>query len=343
MERVAILYDGRERLHDTGDHEENVGRTAAVAARLQTSPSAAALDWLPVPAASDEELAAVHSLDYVRRLETTCHRGGGWVTLDTVAAAGTATAARFAAGAAIAAVDSVVRGPERAAFSLMRPPGHHALRRAPMGFCFFGNVAIAAQHARRRHGIERVLIVDFDVHHGNGTQAVFEMDPSVLFCSMHQFPFYPGTGNVDEIGSGPGTGLTANLPLPAGAGGDAYRRVFEEAVLPIARRFQPGLVIVSAGYDAHWRDPLGKMKLTAGDYAHLVEYCQAIADEFAQGRIVLALEGGYNRDALAQSVEASLVVLARADQIDWTEPPAPPADPAAADATIQAFRRLHSL
>jgi acetoin utilization deacetylase AcuC-like enzyme len=218
--------------------------------------------------------------------------------------------ARLAVGGALAAVDAVTRDQVRNAFTAVRPPGHHALRDRAMGFCLFNNIAIAARYVQEHHGLERVLIVDWDVHHGNGTQAIFYEDPTVLYFSTHQYPFYPGTGAANETGAGAGLGFTVNAPLPAGSGDEEITTAFRGKLIPAAEAFRPQFVLVSAGFDAHRDDPLALLRVTEAGYAALTGIVLDLADRFAGGRLVSLLEGGYNLQALARSVEAHLRVLA---------------------------------
>jgi acetoin utilization deacetylase AcuC-like enzyme len=258
--------------------------------------------------ATIEQLARVHAGEYVRRISETA---GRVVALDpdTYTSPETYEVALTAAGAAIDAVEHVLRGAHGVALALVRPPGHHAERSRAMGFCLFNNVAVAAAHARTL-GAHRVAIVDYDVHHGNGTQHVFESNPNVLYASTHQFPFYPGTGAADEIGVGSGGGFTVNLPLERGAVSEDYRLVFEEVVLPVVRQFKPDLVVVSAGFDAHERDPLANMRLTTEAFAAMTMELRAVAAECCDGRMVLVTEGGYDLHALAASLDAVVETLA---------------------------------
>jgi len=204
-------------------------------------------------------------------------------------------------------VDLVLDGGARRTFSLGRPPGHHATREHPMGFCLLNSVAAGAAHARHR-GAERVLIIDWDVHHGNGTQEIFYLEPTVLYFSVHQWPHYPGTGRMTEIGEGKGYGMNTNVPLPPGIGDDGYRKVFEQVLVPLARRFAPELLMVSAGYDAHAADPLGGMQVSTSGFGTLARITAELADEVCDGKIVACLEGGYHLEALADSVSETLAV-----------------------------------
>jgi len=253
-------------------------------------------------AATREQLLRVHDSDYLRRISETTGRA---VKLDpdTYTSPESHEIALLAAGAAVDAVERVMSGSHHAALALARPPGHHAERDRAMGFCLFNNVAVAAAHARA-NGVAKVAIVDYDVHHGNGTQHLFESDPSVLYVSTHQFPYYPGTGAAGEVGLGAGRGFTVNLPLEVGAVDEDYQAVFAAVVLPVLRQFKPDLVLVSAGFDAHERDPLGGMRLSTGTFAAMTMDLRAVAEECCDGRITLITEGGYDLHALAASLEA---------------------------------------
>jgi acetoin utilization deacetylase AcuC-like enzyme len=268
-------------------------------------------------AATREQLARVHDADYLRRMSETA---GSAVALDadTYTSPETYDVALLAAGAAVDAVERVMAGPSQRAFALVRPPGHHAERNRAMGFCMFNNVAIAAAHARAL-GAARVAIVDYDVHHGNGTQHLFESDPRVLYVSVHQAPYYPGTGAADEIGVLQGEGFTVNLPLEVGAVDEDYRCVSSEIILPVLRQFRPDLVLVSAGFDAHARDPLAGMRLTTGAFAAMTMELRQVAEECCGGRMVAVTEGGYDLPALADSLRAVVDALAtdRLDTAPW--------------------------
>jgi acetoin utilization deacetylase AcuC-like enzyme len=264
----------------------------------------------PRPATRDE-IVRVHDADYYEVIASLSGRATA-LDPDTFTSPDSFEIACLGAGAAVASVERVMTSAGQRAFALVRPPGHHAERSRAMGFCLFNNVAIAAAHAKTL-GAGRVAIVDYDVHHGNGTQHMFEGDASVLYVSTHQFPFYPGTGDFDEIGTGAGAGFTVNLPLEAGATSEDYRLVFARVVRPVLEQFRPELVIISAGFDAHERDPLGGMRLTEAAFAAMTAELCAVADAHCQGRLVAVTEGGYDMRALAESSLAVVDVLAADD------------------------------
>jgi acetoin utilization deacetylase AcuC-like enzyme len=230
-------------------------------------------------------------------------------SVDTPVSAESYRVALAAVGGVLATVDAVMEGKIRNAFCAIRPPGHHALKDRAMGFCLFNNVAIAARYLQKKHKLERILIVDWDVHHGNGTQAAFDGDATVFYFSVHQHAFYPGTGTAEETGAGKAVGTKLNVPLPAGSGDAEYKRAFEEKLRPAARAFRPDFVLVSAGFDAHEGDRLGRMKVTTQGYAELARIVKSIAEMCCQGRLVLLLEGGYTLDNLASASEAVIRVL----------------------------------
>jgi acetoin utilization deacetylase AcuC-like enzyme len=264
------------------------------------------LDVEPAP----QTLAAVtalHADSYVRRFRAAAARGDALLdSADNPLSPATWAAAWAAVEATLAAADWVAGGRDRVGFAAVRPPGHHAEAGTAMGFCFFDNVAVAAEHLRRRHGLSRVAIFDFDVHHGNGTQHLFEERPDVFYASTHQYPFYPGTGAADEIGIGAGVGATLNVPLPAGTGDDGYAAAIEGRVLPALRRFAPDMLLLSAGFDAWMRDPLGGMAVSEQGFARWGEWLRRLAGEACGGRILAVLEGGYDLQALPRLVAAHL-------------------------------------
>lgn len=306
MGKTGLVYDPRYLEHDMGlGHPESPNRLRAIVQQLEQSGTMARLIRIAPRMAEDEWITKVHTAAYLASLKQHAPASGR-VSLDpdTSMSPGSLTAAYLAAGGALAGIDAMMNNEVEHVFCAVRPPGHHAEANRAMGFCLLNNVAIAARYAQRKHGLSRVLIVDWDVHHGNGTQHSFEDDPSVLFFSTHQFPHYPGTGRESEHGRGAGEGYTINVPMEAGEGDDEYRAVFHKVLVPAAERFKPELVIISAGFDAHKDDPLANMGLTEAGYAELTGIVAGIARKHAQGRILSSLEGGYNLTALAASVDA---------------------------------------
>jgi acetoin utilization deacetylase AcuC-like enzyme len=285
----------------------------------------------PAPA-TDAQLARVHDRDYISTIASTAGRATA-LDPDTYTSPDSYEVARLAAGAAVAAVDHVLGGGDRRALAMVRPPGHHAERDRAMGFCLFNNVAVAAAHARAS-GLARVAIVDYDVHHGNGTQWSFYDDPSVLFISSHQFPYYPGTGAASETGRGRGAGFTVNLPLAAGATDADFELVYSQLALPVLRQFQPELILVSAGFDAFMDDPLGGMRVTADGFARLTALLAVAAGHCCDGRVVAITEGGYDLPGLAASLRAVIAVLAGERTLDACPPDSGPAP--RGHATLQA-------
>ena len=306
---TLLYYDPKFRDHKTGSHPECAARIVPVMRHLNF----VALDvqckrhrWDPC---SVEDIQRVHDLSYIERLDKFCEQGGGYLDPDTVASRESYDVALLAAGAVCDATRRVVAGEDTTAFCLVRPPGHHAEPQGAMGFCLFNNVAIAARLATEQLGIERVLIVDWDVHHGNGTQDTFWEDPRVGFFSIHRWPFYPGTGAADETGVGPGAGTTCNVPVEFGTSRQDYLRTFTERIQSFAGHIAPQLVFVSAGFDAHRDDPIGSLGLEAEDFEPLTQIVLDVADRHAGGRVVSVLEGGYNPEALTACVELHLEAL----------------------------------
>ncbi len=309
---MTILFkDPLFQEHDTGRHPENAARLRSILARLEK----AGLDrdcragtFQPL---AEEAITAIHNPDVVARVKEVVRHGGGYLDADTVVSPASFEVALAAAGACVAAVDAVLNGTDKNALCLVRPPGHHATPHRSMGFCLFNNIALAAHHARTVHGLRRILIVDWDVHHGNGTQDIFFADGDVFFYSIHRYGygFYPGTGAADETGSGPGLGKTINVPVRFGTSRADYRGMYRNALEKAADAIKPELVLVSAGFDAHALDPIGSLGLDVEDFVFLTTMVLEVAKTHADGRLVSCLEGGYNLDALAESVQGHLEEL----------------------------------
>ena len=297
---TAYVSDSRYVEHDFPRHVEHAGRIKAVWEQLDQLNLREQMLQLPATTASDEQILAAHSRDLLQRLVDLSHQDRMVrIDQDTYGLPVSLEIARLAAGGVITAVDAVISEQADNALAIVRPPGHHATPARAMGFCLLNNIAIAAQHALDRHNFNRILIFDFDVHHGNGTQDIFYDDASVLFVSLHQSPFYPGTGHLDEVGAGAGSGCTVNLPIAAGHGDGSYRALFEQVVAPVARIFDPELMLISAGFDAHWVDPLAGMRLSLSGFDWLARQCIELADQLCGGKIVFVMEGGYDLPALA--------------------------------------------
>ena len=311
MARTGFVYHSDYLKHDMGvGHPESPDRLRAIVSRLKAGGVLDRLVLIEPTSVADEWITQVHEASYLTRLKSQAPVSGR-VSLDpdTSISAGSLPAAYLAAGGVLAAADAIMAGTVDHAFCAIRPPGHHAESDRAMGFCLFNNVAIAARYLQRRHGVARVLIVDWDVHHGNGTQHTFDDDPSVLFFSTHQYPHYPGTGRATERGKGKGEGLTINVPMSAGQGDEDYREIFERVLVPAADAYKPEFVLISAGFDAHRDDPLASMGLTEEGYATLTGIVAGIARRHSKSRVLSCLEGGYNLNALAASVERHVVAL----------------------------------
>ena len=327
--------------HDLESHPENASRFEPLGDVLATLPAGVA-QRLEAPEISDRALLRVHPERYLRALEAACSQGPAYIDPSpTYVTKGSLGAARRAAGGTLAVLDQVVAGKAHAGFALVRPPGHHATANRAMGFCLLNNMALAARHAQEL-GLRRVMIVDFDVHHGNGTQAIFESDAEVLYISTHQSGIYPGSGQLSEVGLGPGAGTTVNIPLHPRCGDQAFERLAEALILPLGIRFAPDVVLVSAGFDAHWRDPLAQLQLTCHGYYTLTRALVRLAGDACGGRILAVLEGGYDPESLAGSVRSVLHALA-----DLPDPPDPLGDGGTLEPEIgpliERLRRLHGV
>lgn len=328
---MTTLYATHPRYteHNLESHPEHAGRIRAIWRALDDAGLSARMQRIQPEPISDEQILYVHTPDYLNLL-----RKSASLTHtvrfdpDTYCNPISFEIACLSAGGVVAAVDAVLRGQAANGLAAVRPPGHHAVPGRAMGFCLLGNIAIGARQAQRVHGIERVLIVDIDVHHGNGTEAMFYDDPSVLFISTHQSvsafgtPFYPGTGAIGDTGVDRGVGATINIPLPPGHGDASYTALLEQVITPAARRFQPQMMLVSVGFDAHWVDPLAGMRLSLAGYAHLTRSLKDLAQELCGGRIVFVVEGGYNLDALSNGVaNIARILLGDSDIDDSIGPP----------------------
>jgi len=308
---VHLLYDPAFLKHDTGVmHYENAHRLECILKALNADKFLnGKLQRRSPRAATEQDLLRCHDAEMIHAIQAYIERGGSQLDSDTAVSAESFNVACLAAGAAMTAVDAVMAEEGGRAFALIRPPGHHATPHKPMGFCLFNHAAIAARYAQAVHGINTVLIIDWDVHHGNGTQDIFWKDKTVFYFSTHQSPHYPGTGARDEAGDGAGTGFTLNIPLPARTSATAHREVFRAALKDIESRFHPDLVIISAGFDAHRDDPLGNLMLEDTDFAEMTKDALRIAETHSRGRVVSLLEGGYNLDLLGGSVQSHLNAL----------------------------------
>ncbi len=332
--------------HHLPGHPEHAGRIRSVWAQMDAAGLSGRMNKIEAPLVDEDLILAVHSREHVELLKWVDETGKQNVHLDADTYAGpTAYAiARLSAGGVVKAVDEVMSGRADNALAAVRPPGHHAMPNHAMGFCLLGNVPIATRYAQKAYGIERVMIVDYDVHHGNGTEAMFYDDNSVLFISTHQYPFYPGTGSFGDKGTGKGTGFTINIPLSAGYGDSGYSRIYEQIIWPAARRFQPQLILVSAGFDAHWLDPIAGMRLSLAGYAHISRELIKMAHQFCGGKIVFVMEGGYNLDALSYGmVNIAHALLGDDTVVDPLGNPADGRNEPNAAALVEKIREIHGL
>lgn len=338
---TAILTDTRHEAHTDPAHVERAERLIAIHEALDDSGLLPNLISLTPSPPSNDILELVHSRSLLQQLERLADWGGGRIDSDTYMTAESWEVATLSAGASVQAVAAVLRGEVSNAFALMRPPGHHATPTRAMGFCLLNNIAIAARYAIEVLNVKRVAIVDYDVHHGNGTQDSFYNDDKVLFCSVHSDWLYPGTGFINEYGSGSAEGTTLNVPLPHGVGDHGYKQVFNELILPAVRRFRPELLLVSAGFDAHRRDPLGTQRLSTAGYTELTRMLYDTATQICDGQLVLTLEGGYDLQALSECCVAATQVLLGHEKIN-TPPAVNKPEPDIRN-VINALQRNHPL
>ena len=307
---VSLISDPVYLKHETGVHPENAKRLEAIISALDKDESLSnrLVRITPKPA-HNEDIARCHREELVYHLESLCVRGETYVDVDTRISPESFEVAKLAAGAATTAVDAVMNQDGGRAFCVIRPPGHHATITNAMGFCLFNNAAIGARYAQARYGVERVLIIDWDVHHGNGTQDIFWSDPTVFYFSTHQYPHYPGTGAADERGDGRGEGTTLNIPLSMGTPARDHRQAFIDAMHQIERGFPPDLVIISAGFDSRRGDPLGGLMLEDADFSEMTKEVLRVAEKHSSGRVIGLLEGGYNLELLGGSVKSHISAL----------------------------------
>jgi len=339
---TVYVYDPIYLEHDLPSHPENARRLKHILRTLEDEGMLARLRLLEPRPATAEELQRVHTSEHIEQVRRMAQAGGGHLDPDTYVSPRSFEAALMAAGGVVRAVEAVLAGEAANGFALVRPPGHHATATRAMGFCLFNNVAVAARAALAEEKAERVFIADFDVHHGNGTQDTFAEDPAVFYFSSHQYPHYPGTGHWSETGRGAGEGTLLNVPLPPGVGDAGYAQVFDELVWPLAERFCPDVVLVSAGYDAHWSDSLAQMNLSLTGYARLQQELVRMAGQLCGRRIVFALEGGYQLDVLASGVLNAFYAMMGKDTIADPFGPSPhPERPV--DALVARLREVHGL
>jgi acetoin utilization deacetylase AcuC-like enzyme len=339
---TAYVYDSIYLDHDLPSHPENAQRLQRILDVLEKEGVLERLVRLSPRLATHEELLRVHTSDYVARVQRLARKGGGNLDPDTYVTPRSYEAALMAAGGLIRAVDAVLDGEVDNAFALVRPPGHHARAERGMGFCIFNNVALAARSALASGRVARVFIFDFDVHHGNGTDEAFANVPEVFYASTHQYPYYPGTGDWCETGRGAGKGTALNVPLSPGVGDAGYAQILQDLVWPLMERFEPELILVSAGYDAHWNDPLAQMNLSLSGYAWMVRELMDMARQFCDGRLVFTLEGGYHLDVLACGALDTFYALLGEDVIEDPLGPSPYPERTVDDLILQ-IRVLHGL
>jgi acetoin utilization deacetylase AcuC-like enzyme len=342
--KVGLVYDPIYLEHDTGSHPENSQRLVAMMSYLEKTGLKEKLTLLAPRLASVEEIEMVHDPEYVSMIRSKAERGGGWLDLDTVMCPKSYEVSLYAAGGVLTAVEAVMKGELDSAFALVRPPGHHATHNRAMGFCIFNNVAIGAKFALSNFNLNHVLIADFDVHQGNGTQGTFYANPNVLYFSTHQYPFYPGTGWIDETGTGEGEGTTVNFPMTAGWGDEEYLRAFNEVLVPVARRFQPELILVSVGFDPHWSDSIASMQVSITGFAQMVSVLKNLAAELCQGRLVFTLEGGYDLQVVPHALETIFDVLLGNPEIDDPLGKSPSSrKPGGFEEHIKKIKKIHHL
>ncbi len=313
MNKTGYVSDPFYLRHKTEPHPENPGRLIAIQNQLESSEFYNNLIPIQPHKATEEEIALVHDSGYVESVKQSCADDVRNLDADTIISPDSYDAALLSAGAGMTAIDQIITESIQNAFCAVRPPGHHAEQDHAMGFCLFNNVAIAARYAQKAKGLNNIFIFDWDVHHGNGTQHSFYNDPSVYYCSMHQYPFYPGTGAIEETGTGDGLGTTLNLPMDAYSEDEDYISALENKLIPEIQRYQPDLIIISAGFDAHKNDPLAQIQLTTDCFGQMTKMVMEVATDVCDGRLLSMLEGGYDYNALSDSVQLHTQTLLNSD------------------------------
>lgn len=344
--KTAYVTHKRYNEHTMSGHPEHAGRLSSVWQHIKDAALTERLTPLKPQLLAESTILLAHDAELLNSLgniESLIDSRLYMLNPDTYMVPNSYTIARLAAGGVCAAVDAVMDGETDNALVAVRPPGHHATPSTAMGFCLLNNIAIGARHAQDTHGINRVMIVDYDVHHGNGTQDIFYFDEDVLFLSTHQSPLFPGTGMLQEIGEGPGAGTTINVPLRAGTGDKSLAQIYHEVVWPAAERFQPELIMVSAGFDAHWRDPIGGMRLTLNGFDHLTRELMAMADKLCDGKIVFVMEGGYDLEVIGMGMMNVARALLGDDKIEDPLGPAPMKSEPKVERVIASVKNLHNL
>lgn len=314
--KTGLVYDKIFLEHDQQGHPENANRLKSIIDGLESKKLFEKVELVNPRLADEEEISICHSINYIHQVKEFCEKGGGYFDPDTYSNRNSFTVAATVVGSSIDLTKLIIDGKLNNGFALVRPPGHHALSNKSMGFCLFGNITIVGKIASAQPSIKRVAIVDFDVHHGNGTQALVGDDPNILFISTHQYPFYPGTGGIREIGEGEAQGTIINIPFLAGVGDENFKVVYEKIIIPALKRFMPDIILVSAGYDAHWDDPLANLSLSLEGYDWISRKLIKTAEELCSGKIVFFLEGGYNLEVLKNGVANTIRALLGINSFD---------------------------
>lgn len=338
----AIVYDSIFLKHDYPGHPENAKRLKLIYDELESKNLLNEIDLIDSHDAGEEELLLCHSKDYIDKLKKFCENGGGFLDPDSYANKFSYQAAIRAVGGLLELTKKIINREYKNGFALLRPPGHHALKNRSMGFCLIGNVAIAAKYSLKFNDIKRTAIIDIDVHHGNGTQAMVGDDPSILYVSTHQYPFYPGTGSINEIGEGKAKGTILNIPLAARTGDESFKRLYQEIIVPVIKRFEPDIIMVSAGFDAHWKDPLANLGLSLAGYHFIINELINCANLVCVGKIIFALEGGYNLDVLKRAVSNAVNSLLGKNDYEDSFGKSPEPEPSI-DNLISNLKKLHGI